>query len=88
LNTPNGFSAHSKHGVSATEGYVPDHFLDLVADAMNEDESLLDVAVDRLAAANKRVARPAQRHRSASQPRRKAIEGYPPASGAVIVDWF
>ena len=42
---------------SATEGHdcVPDHFLDLIADAINEDESLLDVAVDRLAAANKRV---------------------------------
>jgi hypothetical protein len=42
---------------SATEGhdFVPDHFLDLIADAINEDESLLDVAVDRLAAANKRV---------------------------------
>jgi hypothetical protein len=34
---------------------VPGHFLDLIADAINEDESLLDVAVDRLAAANKRV---------------------------------
>jgi hypothetical protein len=42
---------------SATEGHncVPDHFLDLITNAINEDESLLDVAVDRLAAANKRV---------------------------------
>jgi hypothetical protein len=42
---------------SATEVHdcVPGHFLDLIADAINEDESLLDVAVDRLAAANKRV---------------------------------
>ncbi len=42
---------------SATEGhdFVPDHFLDLIADVVQEDESSLDVAVDRLAAANKRV---------------------------------
>jgi hypothetical protein len=41
---------------SATEGhFVLDDFLDHVADAINEDEWLLDVAVDRLAAANKRV---------------------------------
>jgi hypothetical protein len=42
---------------SATEGhdFVPDHFLDLIADVVQGDESSLDVAVDRLAAANKRV---------------------------------
>jgi hypothetical protein len=57
LNTPSGFLAHSKRGVPPPKGHdcVPDHFLDLIADAINEDESLLDAAVDRLAAANKRV---------------------------------
>jgi hypothetical protein len=34
---------------------VPDHFLDLVSDAIKDDEHSLDVAVDRLAVANKRL---------------------------------
>jgi|SRR6185312_2869941 hypothetical protein len=41
----------------ATEGhdFVPDHLLDLIADTIEGDESLFDVAVDRLAVANKRL---------------------------------
>lgn len=40
-----------------TEGHdcVPDHFLDLIADTLQGDQSQLDAAIDRLAVANKRL---------------------------------
>ena len=41
---------------SATGGhFVPDHFMDLIADTLQGEESQLDVAVDRLSLANRRL---------------------------------